>query len=302
MAELVGQHGHHLARAHRLEERVEEDDPLLAEDAGEVGVAVGGAAGGVHDGDPPGAEAGATGQVEDRLLQLPLRERGEPVEDRREDGRVDPGREEAEGGGDAPGPQPPRRAHPLHEPEDRGEDGAAEEGGEGGALQPVEEEAADGLAVEPVLLLDAEGRVEVEGQLEERREEAEHREEGEAGGDRSRAERGRDAAGRRLDGAEAARGQEREAHEHLRPAIDERKAVPVAGVGHGLRHLFLADAEGPARLAEAAGVGGVPPVQAGEGGLDGLLEKAEGEEEGEERGHGVGIMGRLSPVPSPELG
>ena len=74
-------------------EGVEEHDPLLAEDAGEVGVAVGGAARGVHHEDAARPEARAAGEVEDRLAQLAVRQRREAVEERREHGRVDPGGE-----------------------------------------------------------------------------------------------------------------------------------------------------------------------------------------------------------------
>jgi len=61
--------------------------------------------------------------------------------------------------------------------------------------------------------------------------------------------------------------------------------VPVAGVRDRLRHLVLADAEGPARLGQSAGVDGVAPVQAREGGLEGLLRQAEEDEGDEEAAH-----------------
>jgi hypothetical protein len=41
VAELVGEDGQDLARAHRLEQGVEQHDALLPEEPGEVGVAVG---------------------------------------------------------------------------------------------------------------------------------------------------------------------------------------------------------------------------------------------------------------------
>ncbi len=44
MAELVGQDSFHLGMREALQQGVEEDDALVGADAGEVGVAVGGAA------------------------------------------------------------------------------------------------------------------------------------------------------------------------------------------------------------------------------------------------------------------
>ena len=148
----------------------------------------------------------------------------------------------------------------------------------------VEDEPAERLPVEAVPLLDAECGVEVEGQLEESGEDAQDPEEGEAGGDRAEAQGSRRPSCRGLDEAEAAPGDEGEADDHLGPAVDEAEAVPVARVRDRFRHLALADAEGPARLGEAGGVDGVPPVQARERGLGGLLRQAEDDED-EEEGH-----------------
>ena len=115
-------------------------------------------------------------------------------------------------------------------------------------FRPIEEEAAERLPVEAVLLLDTEGGVEVEGQLEEGAERPEDGEEGEARADRAEAEGPRDPARTGLDDAEATRGQERERDHDLHPAVDEAEAVSVARVGDRLRHLVPADVEGTGPL------------------------------------------------------
>ncbi len=72
MAELVGQHGHDLPRAQGFEEGVEEHDPLVAEESGEVGVAVGGSARRVHHEKAARPEARPLRQGLDRVLELAL--------------------------------------------------------------------------------------------------------------------------------------------------------------------------------------------------------------------------------------
>ncbi|MFN8095465.1 MAG: aminotransferase class I/II-fold pyridoxal phosphate-dependent enzyme [Vicinamibacteria bacterium] len=119
VAELVREHGRDLADGQGGDEGVQEDDPLLAEQAREVGVAVGRAPRRVHHEQTAGAEASALGEREDRFAQLAVGQGREAVEDRGEDGRVDPGGEDVEGRHESPGPQPPRRPHPLHHREER---------------------------------------------------------------------------------------------------------------------------------------------------------------------------------------
>src|SRR5262249_59357609 len=98
-----------------------------------------------------------------------------------------PRREQAEDRYRAPGPEPPARAHELHHPEDRAEDRGPQSGGQGEAFHAVEQEAAESLAIEAVLLLDHERRVEGERQAEEHGQQAEGAVEDEADADLRRA-------------------------------------------------------------------------------------------------------------------
>src|SRR3972149_6082868 len=94
----------------------------------------------------------------------------------------------ARGGRPRPGPEPPGPSHLPHDPEHEAEDRGAEGDGEGEPLRAVEEEAAPGLAVEAVPLLDPEGPGEGEGQVEEHGEQTQDGEEEEAGPDRAEPE------------------------------------------------------------------------------------------------------------------
>src|SRR5262249_14689307 len=152
-----------------------------------------------------GPEAEARGEGVDAVAELARGQGREPVEDRREERRVDPGGEEAHAAGRPPRPHPPPRARPPHYPQHGGAERPAEDGREQEALHEVEDEAAGSLAVEAVPGLHAERRVERKRKVEEHPEQAEDGEEREAGGDRAEAEALRDPLRSVLDEPEAAR-------------------------------------------------------------------------------------------------
>ena len=292
VAELVGEHRQHLARAHRLEQGVEEHDPLLPEEPGEVGVAVGGATRGVHHEDAARAEADAPGQGDDPVAELALGQRGELVEERGEEGRIDPGREKAEGARDHPCPEPPRRARLLHDREDGGRDGRAEGGPEGQSFQEVQGEATQGLAVEAVLLFDDERAVEGERQLEQGAQQTQDGKEEEARRHGTAPEGRRQAAGASLRPPEAGEREEGQGDQHFDPSRDPPEAVAVLRVGDSFLHLIVRDPQDAARLGLARGVAPIAPVQGGERVLGEDLREAQGDEEKEERVHRTSGTGR----------
>ncbi len=235
------------------------------------------------------------------FAQLARRQRREAVEERREQCRVDPGGEQVEAGDERPGPEPPAAAEAGHHEEERREQRSPEQGGEGEALQAVEEEAAERLAVEAVFLLDVKRRVELDRQREDGARETEQAEEGESARDRAEAH----ARGHRLGPgrgeAETARRDEGERGGGLEPAGDEREAVAVGRVGDSLRHLLVGDVERLRRVGEAVGARHVAAVLDGEQCLGELLRETQqqvGEEEsrGERRGGSHGLSSLAWPT------
>ena len=96
VAEFVGEHRLDLVGVELVEQGVEEHDALGGAQPGEVRVAVRRAARAVHHEQALGAEAAAREQGLDARLQRSIGERGEFVEQRRDEGRPDHHREQVE--------------------------------------------------------------------------------------------------------------------------------------------------------------------------------------------------------------
>ena len=167
MAEFVGQDRFHFLGCERLEQGVEEHDALVGAEAGEVGVAVAGAAGAVHHEHAAAAKATALQQVDDALAQGLVVQRLELVEQRRDEGRPGPEHEQAETHPYAPHVQPPVGAGGLHQPQHQPDQRRADEQGEQELLDQIRDEGGRGGAVETEAFLEPEGAVDGKGQVEQ---------------------------------------------------------------------------------------------------------------------------------------
>ena len=162
VAHLVGEDGQYLLGGHGGHEGIVEDDGLHLPEAREVGVGLGGTAAGVHDLDGPDLIAVLLQQLCDALLQLPVGEGRELVEDAAEEG-VEEGEEQDEQGQDHGEGQDEPVAHGPVGPGDEAADAAHEAEADQERLELVPPEGLLARAVEAVLLLDVHGVMPGEG-------------------------------------------------------------------------------------------------------------------------------------------
>ena len=90
VAEFVGQHRFDFAGLQALEQGVEEHDPLVRAEAGEIGVAMAGTLGSVHDEDAAVGKTAALQQIDDALAEGLILQGDEAIEDRRDQRGIEP--------------------------------------------------------------------------------------------------------------------------------------------------------------------------------------------------------------------
>ncbi len=166
--QLVGEHGLHLARREAREQRVEEYDSLRGAEAREIGVAVRRALRAVHHVEAVRAEAAAREQRLDSILERRVRERREPVEEGRDERRVDHQDGEVERHPGDPHVQPPMLAHRLHQPQHEQDERHPERKTERGLARQIGDEQRRRHAVEAEPRLDHERAVDRQRQFEHR--------------------------------------------------------------------------------------------------------------------------------------
>ena len=150
-------------------------------------------------------------------MQVAAVERRELVEERHDPGRRDELDGEREHRGRDPAPEPRQRSGPGEEPEDDGQQQAAEQGGQDQALQGVGDEGRGGCPVEPVACLDDERRVHAKREAEQDRGEPERADVEQAGDDGTLAE----PAQQRVEPREASREPEGEDDGQVERAPDQ---------------------------------------------------------------------------------
>ena len=167
MTEFMREHGFQFVMPQRVDESVEEHDAFAVADTREIGIAMSRAAGAVHDENALAVEAATLQQCLDTLAEAEVGQRGEFVEQRRNQGGISPAHQDGERHQDRPGPQPPVRAGGIHDPEYQGQQrcskGQAQQGLHGQILGELER----GVAVEAVALLDHESLVDGDGQFDQ---------------------------------------------------------------------------------------------------------------------------------------
>ena len=127
MAELVGENRQDLVRAVLGEQRIEEHDALGLSEPREISVAVGRALRRVHDEEPFRLEAALAQQSFDPSFHRLVLHRGEAVEERRDEGRVDDQHHEHERHDGDEAEDPPKLGQGVQEEEQAVEQGHAED-------------------------------------------------------------------------------------------------------------------------------------------------------------------------------
>jgi hypothetical protein len=151
-------------------------------EAGEVGVGFGGAFRAIDDEDTFEGETAFLAEGFDFFSEFAIGHGGEFVEEWQDEGRGEVGDEELEGGDEGPCPDPCVGDF-LEDPEDSGEKGEADDGGEDEAFDSIYDEGSRCGFVEAEFLFDDEGMVVVEGKGDEVLCEEEDGEEDQAGED-----------------------------------------------------------------------------------------------------------------------
>ena len=115
MRELVSHDHADLVAVVAVEQRVEQDHPLGRAEPGDVGVGAGGASARVDRVHLPHLDAGRPRQLEHVGPRLPLGERGEVVEQRRQQHRGSRAQERPRNRGSSPRGEPPAAGVPAHD-------------------------------------------------------------------------------------------------------------------------------------------------------------------------------------------
>lgn len=156
MAQFVRQHRLDLGGREAREQRVEQHDPLGRAEPGEIRVAVIRALRSVHHEQTARAETAAREKRIDASGQRRIAERGEAVEQRRDDRRVSEKQQEIERDPRAPDIQPPLRAHCRHEPKHEDDQGYPERCSDCALSREVGQKQSQRLPVEAEPRLDDE--------------------------------------------------------------------------------------------------------------------------------------------------
>ncbi len=156
MTELMRQYRLDFLAVDPRQQGVEEDDALVAPDAGEIGVAVRRAAGAVHD--EHAAASGKAAALEERLdalLERGIGQRGKAIEERRDEARSCPCQRQHSAQPHEPTPHPPPCTGPLHEREECEHQGSAQRQPEHEPLGKIGGKERRRHAIEPEARFDA---------------------------------------------------------------------------------------------------------------------------------------------------
>ena len=231
VAHLVGQHRKKLRAVQLLQQRVEQDDALGLSESGEVGVGMAGPLGPVHGVDAAGPEPHPLRQLRDGVLERVVRHRREPVEQRRDQGRVDDQHQALEREHEAEDIHPPPRAGGLHEPQHAVEERRPDHHGQDRPLEPVHEEGPRVRLVEAEAFLEHEGRVDPQGQGHDGEDPADGETKQDAGGLRHGQE-GPGAAGKPVHPRKHAAEQ----HQQRQAGAVDRRPAPETSPGQGITY------------------------------------------------------------------
>lgn len=166
VADFVGENGDEFLGGLLFDEVVVEGDLFAFAEAGEEGVGFCGAAGAVHDGNFGEREFATLGHFVDGVLEFAVGHRFELVEEGEDETGGEVGEEEGKDGDATPGPEP-GVVDVVKDPEDAGDEGDPDEGGEDEGFDLVGDEGALGGLVEAEAFLENEGVVDFEGEVEE---------------------------------------------------------------------------------------------------------------------------------------
>lgn len=150
-----------------VDQGVKEGNVLLPWQAGEVGVGVAAALASIDDVEVGQRVLDAGGKVLDPGLELTVGKRGELVEHGDDEGGVGGEHEDLEEAGEEEQPEEELVTSPLDNGEEGGGNGGQEDNGEKVGLDEIGKEEANGLLVEPELLLDDKVVVELGGDVQD---------------------------------------------------------------------------------------------------------------------------------------
>jgi len=225
--ELVRQHGQQLLTLERIDQRIVEHDPPGADQPDNESVAVGRTPRAVDLDHPCQREPDPSGEIRHIPGQVTV-DRRQPVEQRHDRQRIDPGDHQLHRGHRAERDEPPVR-HAVHQRQHRRHQRPADHDPQGGSLELVDGEPGEALPVEPVVGLDPEHGDQLRRQAPDSADHPHRPDECQTGDERTPAE----AADRPVERGEAEENQRPDRQRLVEPGGDPQ-AQSVAVVPHRL--------------------------------------------------------------------